>query len=80
MRKSKTARTQGTQRPRHLVQRGLIAKADIPLEHSAGAECGLDNLSHRTFGGRRTGPGIRATHPLLHTPIESRGRSRTPHC
>ena len=46
--RKKTARTPRTQGPRHLVRRGLIAKADIPRERSAVAECALDNHSHRT--------------------------------
>jgi len=46
--RKKTARTQGTDEPRHVVHRGLTAKADEPLERSAATECGLDNRSHRT--------------------------------
>jgi hypothetical protein len=46
--RKKTARTPGTKGPRHVVHRGLTAKADEPLERSAATECGLDNRSHRT--------------------------------
>jgi hypothetical protein len=68
--RKKTARAPGTQAPRDVLHRGLIAKADKSREQSAAAEYVLDNLSHRTFRGRRRGADTSVHRPytarLLH--------------
>ena len=56
--RKKTERTPGTNGPRHIIHRGLIAKADIPRAESASTECALDNRSHRTSRVSAAGTGM----------------------